>query len=304
MRSISTTFPRATDAAAAYERALIRARTKAALAVKKARGESTGTPRYGLSLGGDGKRLVPNRCGRYRPGDRKGERRGQARRESSSICWLTLRMTPATVSSATSSHAVLDRERAVYSPASGVQRSLLLGSESHADASMPARSSPSIRIRPAKNILIPFHSESATRSTRWAREIRSVVSTFPSLPAASAVTVGGVLAVSITHALRSPSTRRRTVYGSRPAHRASPAGSSRSRSAARSTSGASHRGSLPSSVHRAHVATTARWPAQHVTRRRPSESHVLTHALGPGPGVSSASHSGGDGTSATMRGAG
>lgn len=35
------------DAAAAYERALIRARTKAALAVKKARGECTGAPPYG-----------------------------------------------------------------------------------------------------------------------------------------------------------------------------------------------------------------------------------------------------------------
>jgi DNA invertase Pin-like site-specific DNA recombinase len=46
------------DAAAAYERALIRARTKAALAVKKARGESTGTPPFGYRLGDDGRSLV------------------------------------------------------------------------------------------------------------------------------------------------------------------------------------------------------------------------------------------------------
>ncbi len=45
------------DGAAAYERALIRARTKAALAVKKARGESTGTPPYGYRVGVDGKKL-------------------------------------------------------------------------------------------------------------------------------------------------------------------------------------------------------------------------------------------------------
>jgi DNA invertase Pin-like site-specific DNA recombinase len=46
------------DGAAQYERALIRARTKAALAVKKARGESTGNAPYGFRLGEDGKRLV------------------------------------------------------------------------------------------------------------------------------------------------------------------------------------------------------------------------------------------------------
>lgn len=45
------------DAAAAYERALIRARTKAALAVKRARGESTGTAPYGFRVGSDGKTL-------------------------------------------------------------------------------------------------------------------------------------------------------------------------------------------------------------------------------------------------------
>jgi DNA invertase Pin-like site-specific DNA recombinase len=48
------------DGAAAYERALIRARTKAALAVKKARGESTGTPPYGFRVGVDGKKLEPD----------------------------------------------------------------------------------------------------------------------------------------------------------------------------------------------------------------------------------------------------
>lgn len=45
-------------AAARFERAMIAARTKAALGVKKSRGESTGTPPYGLRLGEDGKTLV------------------------------------------------------------------------------------------------------------------------------------------------------------------------------------------------------------------------------------------------------
>lgn len=48
------------DGAAQYERALIRARTKAALAVLQARGESTGTPPYGYRLCEDGKRLEPD----------------------------------------------------------------------------------------------------------------------------------------------------------------------------------------------------------------------------------------------------
>jgi site-specific DNA recombinase len=47
------------DAAAAYERALIRGRTKAALATKKSRGERVGETRYGYRLGDDGKKLVP-----------------------------------------------------------------------------------------------------------------------------------------------------------------------------------------------------------------------------------------------------
>ncbi len=45
------------DGAAAYERALIRARTKAALGVKKTRGERAGTVPYGFRLAADGVRL-------------------------------------------------------------------------------------------------------------------------------------------------------------------------------------------------------------------------------------------------------
>jgi DNA invertase Pin-like site-specific DNA recombinase len=47
------------DAFAEYERLIIGARTKAALAVKKARGERTGTVRYGFTADANGK-LVPN----------------------------------------------------------------------------------------------------------------------------------------------------------------------------------------------------------------------------------------------------
>lgn len=47
------------DAAAEYERALIRARTKAALQAKRAKGERTGEVPYGFSAGADGK-LLPN----------------------------------------------------------------------------------------------------------------------------------------------------------------------------------------------------------------------------------------------------
>lgn len=46
------------DAASQYERSLIRARTRAALAVKKAKGERTGTVRFGYRLAEDGVRLV------------------------------------------------------------------------------------------------------------------------------------------------------------------------------------------------------------------------------------------------------
>lgn len=45
------------DGAAAYERALIRARTRAALQIKVIRGESTGVPPYGSRVGADGKTL-------------------------------------------------------------------------------------------------------------------------------------------------------------------------------------------------------------------------------------------------------
>jgi len=45
-------------AAARFERSMIATRTKAALAVKKARGENTGTPPYGFRVGEDGKTLV------------------------------------------------------------------------------------------------------------------------------------------------------------------------------------------------------------------------------------------------------
>jgi site-specific DNA recombinase len=48
------------DGAAAYERALIRARTKAALAVLKARGLCTGTPPYGYRVGDDRRTLEPD----------------------------------------------------------------------------------------------------------------------------------------------------------------------------------------------------------------------------------------------------
>jgi DNA invertase Pin-like site-specific DNA recombinase len=49
------------DAAAAHERALIRARTRAALAVKRGRGESTGTAPYGFRLAAPaGGALVPD----------------------------------------------------------------------------------------------------------------------------------------------------------------------------------------------------------------------------------------------------
>ncbi len=48
------------DAAASYERALIRARTSAALAAKRARGELVGAPPYGLCVANDGKTLEPN----------------------------------------------------------------------------------------------------------------------------------------------------------------------------------------------------------------------------------------------------
>ena len=50
---------RIVDAFAEYERLLIRARTKSALAVKKARGERTGEIPYGYTVASDGRTLVP-----------------------------------------------------------------------------------------------------------------------------------------------------------------------------------------------------------------------------------------------------
>ncbi len=50
---------RIVDAFAEYERLLIKARTKAALAVKRARGERTGDVPYGWRLGADGVHLEP-----------------------------------------------------------------------------------------------------------------------------------------------------------------------------------------------------------------------------------------------------
>ena len=46
------------DAVAAYERALLRARTKAALQAKRRRGERVGQVPYGYQLGADGRTLV------------------------------------------------------------------------------------------------------------------------------------------------------------------------------------------------------------------------------------------------------
>lgn len=48
------------DAAAEYERALIRMRTKAALAAKRARGERVGEVPYGYKLAADGRTLEPH----------------------------------------------------------------------------------------------------------------------------------------------------------------------------------------------------------------------------------------------------
>lgn len=62
-------------AAARFERSMIAARTKAALAVKKARGESTGTPPYGFRVAEDGKALVADE------GEQETARRLRALRE-------------------------------------------------------------------------------------------------------------------------------------------------------------------------------------------------------------------------------
>jgi DNA invertase Pin-like site-specific DNA recombinase len=51
---------RMVDAFAEYERAIIRARTRAALAVKRERGERTGSIPYGSRLAADGRMLEPD----------------------------------------------------------------------------------------------------------------------------------------------------------------------------------------------------------------------------------------------------
>lgn len=56
----SVLMRRMVDAFAEYERLLIAARTKAALAVKRARGERTGDVPYGWRLAGDGRQLEVN----------------------------------------------------------------------------------------------------------------------------------------------------------------------------------------------------------------------------------------------------
>jgi DNA invertase Pin-like site-specific DNA recombinase len=48
------------DAFAEYERALIRARTRAAMAAAKKRGQRVGQIPFGMALGNDGRTLVPN----------------------------------------------------------------------------------------------------------------------------------------------------------------------------------------------------------------------------------------------------
>ena len=53
-------FRRIVDAFAEYERLIIKARTKAALAAKRARGERTGQVPYGRRLAGDGRTLEPD----------------------------------------------------------------------------------------------------------------------------------------------------------------------------------------------------------------------------------------------------
>lgn len=52
------------DAFAEYERAIIRARTRSALAVKKTRGERTGSVPFGFALAADGVHLVENEAER------------------------------------------------------------------------------------------------------------------------------------------------------------------------------------------------------------------------------------------------
>ncbi|MEO7032874.1 MAG: recombinase family protein [Polyangiaceae bacterium] len=81
-------------AAARFERSMIAARTKAALAVKTARGECTGTPPYGWRLGEDGKTLVADEREQETVGKMRGLREQgwpyrQIRKEGARMGWTS-----------------------------------------------------------------------------------------------------------------------------------------------------------------------------------------------------------------------
>jgi DNA invertase Pin-like site-specific DNA recombinase len=84
-----TFMRRILDAAAEYERALIRMRTKAALAAKRARGERAGAVPFGFRLGTDGRSLLDN----------DGERAALARVHALRAAGMTIRGIVATLAS-------------------------------------------------------------------------------------------------------------------------------------------------------------------------------------------------------------
>jgi DNA invertase Pin-like site-specific DNA recombinase len=92
------------DVFAAFEREMIRARTRAALAAKKARGEVTGQPRLGTELAPDGRTLVPNAM----------EQRAICRAGELRAAGLTLRAIGAQLES----EAILSRAGRRYGPRS------------------------------------------------------------------------------------------------------------------------------------------------------------------------------------------
>jgi site-specific DNA recombinase len=105
-------------AAARFERSMIAARTKAALAVKKARGESTGTPPYGWRLGEDRKTLVPHEgeqeTARWLRALRgRGWPYRQVRDEATRMGWMSRAETPFTL------QAVFEMTRAATMDKSG-----------------------------------------------------------------------------------------------------------------------------------------------------------------------------------------
>jgi site-specific DNA recombinase len=109
-------------AAARFERAMIAARTKAALGVKKARGECTGTPPYGWRVGDDGKTLVADE------GERETARR-QIRMEAKRLGMTSRAGKPFTL------RAVFDLTKdAVATPASTIQAA---DSQSRAKSRVP-----------------------------------------------------------------------------------------------------------------------------------------------------------------------